>query len=429
MKKHHLFITATLTVMSVLVTQCEKAVPELSGTASIAEFSFAQLPASDTLPFAYKVQFTNGSKEEFLYQWDFGDNSAMSPEKNPLHTYKVGGTFDVRLTTVGTNGNNSITKRVGVADACSNAFFKALTNCGTAEWTWSLDGDAIKVLSPDGTQVYFAGSAAGCQADDIYKFSADGTFVYDANGQTFDVQSGYSCQAPKSNATAYKVVAKANTNPVILLGPTSNGVGKPFIGTTDVVKNDAYTVVSFTETTMVLRGTLPGGELVEVKMKRKVALTLADIKQLLTGASGKNWKLDATPGANAIIVGTEGNPSEYFAGGPLADCQTDDVYTFNPSNTLNYKANGATFNGGNIAPNYNCGDDRTYNATFTFGATTGGVAGVATILLPGTPLPFFIGTTDVPDNTYRIIEITPTKMTLRAGNGSGTVFQFKMVSQ
>jgi hypothetical protein len=196
-----------------------------------------------------------------------------------------------------------------------------------------------------------------------------------------------------------------------------------------VVKGDAYQIVSFTETTMVLRGTLEAGELIEVKMKRKVALTLADIKQLLTGASGKSWKLDATPGANAIIVGTEGNPAEYFGGGPLADCQTDDVYTFNPANSLNYNANGSTFNGGNIAPNYNCGDNRTYNATFTFGATTGGVAGIATVQLPGVPLPYFIGTTDVPDNTYRIIEITPTRMTLRAGSGSGTVFQFKMVAQ
>jgi PKD repeat protein len=429
MKKHQISIVAALAFVAVFFAQCEKAVPELTGSASVAGFSFVQLPASDTLPYVYSVQFTNSSKEEFLYQWDFGDNSRMSPEQNPLHTYKVGGVFDVRLTTVGTNGNNSITKKIAVTDACSNPFFKTLTTCGTAEWTWSLDGDAIKVLSADASQVYFAGSAAGCQADDIYKFSADGSFVYDANGQTFEVQAGYSCQAPRVNAIAYKVVAKANTNPVILLGPTANGVGMPFIGTTDVVKNNAYTVVNFTENTMVLRSTLSDGNLLEVKLKRKVALTLADIKQLLTGASGKSWKFDATPGANAIIVGTEGNPSEYFGGGPLADCQTDDVYTFNPANTLVYNANGSTFNGGNISPNYNCGDNRSFNATFTFGATTGGVAGIATVLLPGTPLPYFIGTTDVPDNTYRIIEITPTKMTLRAGSGSGTVFQFKMVSQ
>lgn len=429
MKQLHKYSVVVMAAAMSMLSACTKTIPELSGTASVADFSFAQAPASDTLPYAYKVQFTNQSKEEFLYQWDFGDNAALSSEKSPLHTYKVGGTYDVRLTTVGTNGNNSITKKVFVNDACSNAFFKVLTNCGTSEWTWSLDGDAIKVLSPDGTQVYFAGAAAGCQADDVYKFGADGSFIYDANGQTFDVQSGYSCQGPKSNALTYKVVAKTGQQPVIILGPTSNGVGSPFIGTTDVVRNNSYKVVNYTDGTMTLQSVLGGGELLEVKLKRKVALTLADIKQLLTGATSKGWKLDGTPGANAIIVGTEGNPAEYFGGGPLADCQLDDVYTFTTANAINYNANGATFNGGNIAPNYNCGSDRSYNSTFTFAATTGGVAGIATVTLPGTPLPAFIGTTDVPDNTYRIIEISPTRMTLRAGSGSGTVFQFKMVAQ
>lgn len=429
MKKIQQYSLVVLAAAITLLAACKKTLPELSGTASVADFTFVQSPGSDTLPYAYKVQFTNQSKDEFLYQWNFGDNSPLSSAKNPLHTYKIGGTYDVSLTTVGTNGNNSITKKVFVNDACSNAFFKVLTNCGTAEWTWSLDGDAIKVLSPDGTQVYFAGPPAGCQADDTYKFSADGTFAYDANGQTFDVQSGYTCQAPKANAISYKVVAKTGQQPLILLGPTSNGVGNPFIGTTDVVRNNSYKVISYTDGTMTLQSVLAGGELLEVKLKRKVALTLADVKQLLTGASGKGWKLDGTPGANAIIVGTESNPAEYFGGGPLADCQLDDVYTFTPSNGITYNANGATFNGGNISPNYNCGSDRSYTSTFTFGATTGGVAGIATITLPGTPLPNFIGTTDVPENIYRIIEISPTRMILRAGSGSGVVFQFKMVAQ
>ena len=429
MKKQTILLLVALPML-VLLSQCKKTVPELSGTASVANFDFLQKPASDTMPYAYEIQFTNKSVEEFLYQWDFGDNTDLSPEKNPLHRYKVGGTYDVRLTSVGTNGNNSITKKVFVSSACQNDFFNKLTTCSTAEWTWSLDGDAIKVLSPDGTQLYFAGSAAGCQADDIYKFSADGTFAYDANGQTFDVQSGYSCQAPKANAVSYKVIQKVGQKPRIVLNPIPSSTAKPFIGTTDVVVGNNYEVQSYTADNMVLRSVLITGELLEIKLKKKVALTIADIKTLLTGAVSKNWRFDGAPGANAIIVGTEANPSEYFGGGPLAGCQLDDVYTFFATNRVSYNANGSTFNGGNIAPNYNCGDNRSYsNATFTFGATTGGRAGLATLVLPGTPLPLFIGTTDIPDNTYRIIEISPTRMVLRAGNGSGTVFQFKFVAQ
>jgi hypothetical protein len=160
--------------------------------------------------------------------------------------------------------------------------------------------------------------------------------------------------------------------------------------------------------------------------------SLADIKNILTGGSSKTWKLDPSAGANAIIVGTESNPSQYFGGGPLdPTCQADDAYTFTSTDLLTYNANGATFNGGNIAPNYNCGADLSYNnAAYTFGPTTGGVAGLATIQLPSSPPNIFIGTTDVPaENVYRIIEIGVNKLVLRAGNGSGTVFQFKFIPQ
>ena len=433
MKKQIVTYSALILVLMLSLTRCKKSDNlELSGTASTAGFTFLQAPASDTLPYPYRVSFTNASKEEFLYQWNFGDGTALSSQKNPVHQFKVGGSYNVTLTTVGTNGNNSINKIVGVIDACAIPFFQTLTNCNDQEWTWSTDGDAIKVLSPDASQVYFAGSAGGCQADDVFKFSADGTFKYEANGQTFDVQSGYSCQPPKPNAPKFKVVAKAGQLPKIFLDSLASGTGKPFIGTTDIVDSNLYKVQSFTPDKMTLRGTLAGsgGVLLEMKFKKLVVLTLADIKNLLTGTTSKTWKLDNSPGANAIIVGTEGNPSQYFAGGPLdAVCQADDQYTFFATDKITYNANGATFNGGNIAPNYNCGSDRSYtNVNFTFNATTGGVAGLATLQLPLLPPVQFIGTTDVPDNIYRIIEITPTKMVLRAGNGSGTVFQFKFVS-
>jgi PKD repeat protein len=430
MKKYSIILMAATASVVLLFTQCKKTDLALAGTASTADFAFAQSAASDTLPYPYNVTFTNNSKEEFLYQWSFGDNTDLSSSASPVHTYKIGGTYNVKLTTVGTNGSNSISKVVVVKDACQNDFFNKLTNCSSGQWTWSSDGDAIKVLSADGTQQYFAGAPAACQADDVYKFSTDGTFQYDANGQTFDVQSGYNCVAPKSNAVKYKIIAKANTNPVIVLDSLPGSVNKPFIGTTDIIKNNSYTVMSYTASNMVLRSTLSDGALLEVKLKKVVVLTISDIKNLLTGATSKGWKLDNTPGANTIIVGTEASPSQYFAGGPIDGCQADDVYTFSANNTLTYNANGSTFNGGNVGPNYTCGDDRSYSKTFTFGATTGGVAGIGTIQLPQAPPVVFIGTTDVPsENTYRIIEISASKMTLRAGNGSGTIFQFKFVAQ
>jgi hypothetical protein len=419
-------------LISTMLVQCKKAPLGLSGSASAADFTFQVTALQDTLPFAYVVNFTNVSAEATQYQWDFGDNSGLSSEKNPKHKYAVGGEYTVKLISVGTNGNNTISKRIFVTNACQNDFFNTLTGCNNFVWTWSTDADAIRVLSADGSQLFFAGAAASCQGDDLYKFYADGRFEYDANGQTFDAQAGFSCQAPKANAKNFKVLGKAGFNPEIILDNIAGSAAKPFIGTTDVVDNNRYEVVSYTADKMTLRGRIAGtgGQRLEIKLKKVVVLTLADIKNLLTGGGSKGWKLDPAAGANAIIVGTEANPSQYFAGGALAGCQTDDVYTFSVTDKVTYNANGSTFNGGNIAPNFNCGADRSYsNVSYTFGPTTGGVAGIATLQLPSSPPAIFIGTTDVPDNIYRIIEISATKMTLRAGNGSGTVFQFKFIPQ
>ncbi len=430
MKKINIITPFVCITLSILLVQCKKDIVGLNGSASKADFTFVVKPLQDTLPFEPTVTFTNVSEQATQYQWDFGDNTLLSAEKSPIHKYNVGGDYAVRLTTVGTNGNNTVTKRIFVIDACQNDFYNTLTGCNNnTVWTWSTDADAIQVLSGDGTQVFFSGAAAPCQVDDLYKFKADGVFEYDAVGQTFDAQSGFSCQAPKPNAPSYKVVAKAGQLPKIILSALATGPGKPFIGTTDVVDFNTYTVQNYTATTMTLRAA-SGGNLLEIKLKKVQTLGIAGIKALLTGAVSRTWRLDPTPGANPIVVGTEASPSTYFGGGPLdGNCQSDDRFTFTASGNVVYNANGSTFNGGNIAPNYNCGSDRSYTVAYTFAATTGGVAGLGTIQLPGAPPTAFIGVTDVPtENVYRIIDITATKMTLRAGNGTNTVFQFKFVA-
>lgn len=165
---------------------------------------------------------------------------------------------------------------------------------------------------------------------------------------------------------------------------------------------------------------------------QSVTITVDDILanpifQMLTA---KTWKLNPDPVANAVIVGTESNPAQYYGGGPLANCQIDDTYTFTTGLKLAYNANGSTFNGGNLAPNYSCAGDRSYsNLSFTFapGVTAG--AGIATITLP-TPVPTnFIGVTDISSNFYRIISISANAMVLRSGTTTETVHQFKFIAQ
>lgn len=167
---------------------------------------------------------------------------------------------------------------------------------------------------------------------------------------------------------------------------------------------------------------------------QSVTITVDDLLSNVTFQmlTAKTWKLNPADGANAIIVGTESNPGQYFGGGALADCQKDDLYTFNTALKLNYNANGSTFNAGNIAPNFTCATDRSYsNLTYTFDPRPpASGAGVATITLPGvTPPTNFIGVTDVSSNNYRIISISATAMVLRSGTTTETVHQFKFIAQ
>ncbi|MDB5191613.1 MAG: hypothetical protein JWQ96_1176 [Segetibacter sp.] len=145
----------------------------------------------------------------------------------------------------------------------------------------------------------------------------------------------------------------------------------------------------------------------------------------------RSWKLDPGATANAVVVGTESSPTQYYGGGPLVDCQKDDVYTFGADNKLTYRSNGSTFNGGNVAPNFQCSGDRSYTGVnFTFSNTVpAGSAGIASITLSNTPPNTFIGVTDVSSNNYRIISITQTTMVLRSGTAAEAVHTMKFISQ
>lgn len=147
------------------------------------------------------------------------------------------------------------------------------------------------------------------------------------------------------------------------------------------------------------------------------------VRGFLNGATSKTWMLDNTA-EKAIIVGTEGNPGQYFNGaeaGSLPDCQADDEYTFSATNVLTYDAKDGT----QVAPAQTCQAPRSGTSAFTYGPATG--AGYAMIELQRTGA--FIGVTDVPDQTYRIMDITEKTMVLRAGKPSGTVFEFKLIAK
>ena len=55
-----------------------------------------------------KVSFTNTAQNFDSLAWNFGDNSAISSETNPVHIYAVIGVYNVTLTATSTTGKTDI---------------------------------------------------------------------------------------------------------------------------------------------------------------------------------------------------------------------------------------------------------------------------------------------------------------------------------
>ena len=66
------------------------------------------------------VQFTNASINADSYSWDYGDG-ITSTEKDPIHQYTTGGTFNVKLTATNSNGVTTKIKIVTITPTPTSA--------------------------------------------------------------------------------------------------------------------------------------------------------------------------------------------------------------------------------------------------------------------------------------------------------------------
>lgn len=155
----------------------------------------------------------------------------------------------------------------------NTAFTNALTDNASATWTFSDAADAVQVLDANGTTVIYSGPATpSCMSDDTYTFDTSGKFTYNANGQTFSVQSGYTCDAARLNAKKFKVIEKHGQQPKIILSSIKGSLLNPFIGTTDIVVANTYQVINYSSGAITLRGTIlnDGGKFIQVKLSKTV---------------------------------------------------------------------------------------------------------------------------------------------------------------
>ncbi|GAA4496409.1 hypothetical protein GCM10023172_09640 [Hymenobacter ginsengisoli] len=395
----------------------------LQGAVPAASFT----TAINSSQYPVTVTFTDNSTDGFINQWEFGDGTTGTG-KTVTHTYTQAGTYQVRLVESGRGGTGSTPQTaVVIPSLCGNAGFSALTNCqsnaaGTRVFTYSNDAGAVKRLDASNNVISSsaANSLTSCQADDQFTFSGtSASYTYEANGGTY---TGGACGASQSGngSYTYKPGGGAAGLGQIILSKAGTFIGEPV-----AVNNLTYDIIEASSTVLRLRGTLADGTKTEVTLVPFDAVTR--VKQLLTGGTQKTWMLDNVSAA-PILVGTESKPDQYYAGntagGQLPACQADDEFTFSAANVYTYDAKAETFVAGSPG---SCQAPRSGSTPFTLTAADG--AGLAQFVLstPGT----FIGVTDAPDLTYRILSISDKAMLLRAGTGKngGTVFTIKLVAK
>lgn len=118
-----ILLSATL----LLVYSCKKdddPTPEV-----IAGFSF-EVSMDDFK----KVTFTNTSQNYDAVSWNFGDNTALSSDVNPVHTYTQEGNYTVTLTATKGSDTDVVSQQVSVANTSVDLGILA----GTSSKSWKL---------------------------------------------------------------------------------------------------------------------------------------------------------------------------------------------------------------------------------------------------------------------------------------------------
>ena len=102
-KSIHLLIVFALSAMT--ISSCQEKEPVSDPTAKL-NFFFSI--ADKQVAFTAMINYGD------VFLWDFGDGQTSS-EKDPVHVYSTGGTYDVKLSVTGKGDTKTITKEVSLA--------------------------------------------------------------------------------------------------------------------------------------------------------------------------------------------------------------------------------------------------------------------------------------------------------------------------
>ncbi len=139
-----------------------------------------------------KVAFTSASQNYASLSWNFGDNTALSSEANPVHIFAAVGTYKVKLTATSPDGvQDAYTVSITISDP--NLLLTMLV--GDVSKTWKLLRSVatgrypLEVGPIDHSTIWWAVGKGNdelairhCMLNDEWTFGRDGSLVYATKG-------------------------------------------------------------------------------------------------------------------------------------------------------------------------------------------------------------------------------------------------------
>jgi hypothetical protein len=212
MSKYFRPISTAMCAAFIILTMYSCKKDKIAGLGSLPKVDFAAVPGTNP----NNITLVNKSLTATIPYWRIGNSATLLKGDSAQYSFVFAGTYQVTMFGEGHGGLDSITKDIVIAksdnNACVGTQLGFLAGCTSKIWKLNPDAGTYKVgdAAPGAGNWWTSGTGdvvvRSCEFNDTYTFSfdANGTFVYDNQGDFFG--DGYlgdntgTCQ-PSANYT------------------------------------------------------------------------------------------------------------------------------------------------------------------------------------------------------------------------------------
>ncbi len=178
------------------------------------------------------VSFTDtstGLPAPTTWSWNFGDGTALSPERHPSHIYTIRGTYTVTLTATSATGVSQATKTI-VATSIPTAAFTMSTNSGAAPLAVTMTNTSTGLPTPTYLWDFGDGSATSTSANPGHTFATPGVYTVTLTATSSAGSSTTTRSATVTGPPLASFAASATSGPAPLnIAFTDSSSGTPAV--------------------------------------------------------------------------------------------------------------------------------------------------------------------------------------------------------